>query len=285
LYEVPAIAKDINKTFLSSGIKAAGRYVHRVCNSDQLESALRTDSPDAVVIATCPKSRDSASDKVIAILRCAVEQNPALLLVSIDKALNKFNSSGDVSVEQICRLPLFPTSNEIAEAFDTGHIKAGLRTLAERVNDVASSIRVNPLRVLVAEDVVINQKVMIKLLARLPCTVQIANNGLEAVELAGMHKYDLILMDCVMPVMDGLEATRLIRKTDMATHIVALTANATTDDRRNCLEAGCDDFMPKPVSLDLLCSIFAKISKSTEPKKGLQPDNSASIVHAALVRT
>lgn len=259
VYEAPTNADDNNKSFLSSAVEAAGREVHHVWQEDQLKSALETYSPDAIVIAACTKTRDCASDEVCAILRDGIERNPALLAVGIDKALSICDLSNH---DRICRLPLFPTSDDFKEAFDTGKVKAS-PTLAKYIDEVASNSRLSPLRVLVAEDILINQKVMIKLLSRLPCSVEIANNGVEAVAMSSKNKYDLILMDCVMPEMDGLEATRIIRKSDKTLPIVALTANATTDDRRKCLEAGCSDFMAKPVSFDLLCSIFAKISNST----------------------
>jgi two-component system, sensor histidine kinase and response regulator len=262
LYEAPILADNTSKTFLSSGIKAAGRDVHHVWEAELLESAFDKFSPDTIVVATRPNSRDSALDDVLSFLRTVLDRNPALLVIGIDKSLSKWDVSGNFKAKQICRLPLFPTSNEFKEAFDTRRLKES-PTLAKHIEEVASNCRMNPLRVLVAEDIVINQKVIVKLLSRLPCTVDIANDGAEAVELAGMHKYDLILMDCVMPVVDGLEATRIIRRRDKTTPIVALTANATTDDRRTCLQAGCSDFMPKPVSFDLLCTIFAKISKNS----------------------
>ena len=260
VYETATNADGNNKSFLSSAVKASGREVHHVCHEDQLKSALETYSPDAIVVAACTKTRERASDEVCAILRDSIERNPRLFAVGIDKALSTCDLSNHA--ERICRLPLFPTSDDFGEAFDRRNVKVS-PTLAKYIDEVASNRRVNPLRVLIAEDNLINQKVMMKLMSRLPCSVEIANNGIEAVAMSSKKKYDLILMDCVMPEMDGLEATGIIRETDKTTPIVAVTANATTDDRRQCLEAGCSDFMAKPVSFDLLCSIFAKISNST----------------------
>ncbi|MCA9729783.1 MAG: response regulator, partial [Candidatus Eisenbacteria bacterium] len=114
------------------------------------------------------------------------------------------------------------------------------------------------LRVLLAEDSSVNQKLASTILRRNGIEVVIAANGREAVELAQSTEPDLILMDCVMPEVDGLEATREIRRWETRTArarvpIVAVTANALADERERCFQAGMDDFIPKPYrSEDLL---------------------------------
>jgi CheY-like chemotaxis protein len=106
-------------------------------------------------------------------------------------------------------------------------------------------------RVLVAEDNIVNQKIAVLTLEKLGCRVDLAANGREAVEMAARFPYDLILMDCGMPEMDGYAASREIRAHQQAGSripIVALTAHVIEGTREHCLAAGMDDYMAKPIS-------------------------------------
>jgi two-component system, sensor histidine kinase and response regulator len=113
--------------------------------------------------------------------------------------------------------------------------------------------------VLLAEDNAVNQKVALAMLKKIGCTADLAGDGVEVIEKLGRIPYGLILMDCHMPEMDGLEATRLIRKREREegsacpwkppVHIIALTAGAMQGDRENCLAAGMDDYVSKPVRI------------------------------------
>ncbi len=113
-------------------------------------------------------------------------------------------------------------------------------------------------RVLLAEDDLVNQQVAIGILKKLCITPDIAVNGTQVLELAKTTNYDLILMDCLMPEMDGFEATRALRKTSATedTPIIALTANAQQSDRERCIEAGMDDFISKPFEFSDLINVL-----------------------------
>jgi two-component system sensor histidine kinase/response regulator len=105
-------------------------------------------------------------------------------------------------------------------------------------------------RVLLAEDNLVNQKVAMRMLEKLQCSVEVVADGLATIEAWRKGHFDLILMDCQMPGMDGYEATREIRKLEQGQRhitIVALTANAMKGDEQKCREAGMDDFLTKPI--------------------------------------
>jgi PAS domain S-box-containing protein len=125
------------------------------------------------------------------------------------------------------------------------------------------------LHVLLTEDNSVNQKVATKMLERIGCRVDIAGNGLEALEAVARTQYNLILMDCQMPEMDGYEASREIRRMQLRdnvrTPIVAMTANAMKGDRELCLAAGMDDYLSKPVKPHALQAIIEKWAHSSGP--------------------
>jgi len=116
-------------------------------------------------------------------------------------------------------------------------------------------------RVLVVEDNIVNQRVAAALLGKLGCIVDVAANGREALELAGEASYDLIVMDCQMPEMDGYEATGQIRRLEGAvrrTPIIALTAGVMSEDRERCLRAGMDGYLSKPLRAEQLREALGK---------------------------
>ena len=116
-------------------------------------------------------------------------------------------------------------------------------------------------RVLLAEDNLVNQKVAMIMLKKLGLEADVVANGLEALDALVGVAYDLVLMDCQMPEMDGFEATHRIRERERGTRripIVAMTANAMVGDREQCLEAGMDDHIPKPVRIEELKRILAR---------------------------
>lgn len=118
------------------------------------------------------------------------------------------------------------------------------------------------LSILLVEDNLLNQRIVTFSLKKYNHEVTIANNGVEAIEKFKQLKFDVILMDIMMPVMDGLEATVKIREIEDSanivkrTPIIALTANTMDNDRDKCLSYGMDEFMSKPFDIEKLNSIF-----------------------------
>jgi CheY-like chemotaxis protein len=121
----------------------------------------------------------------------------------------------------------------------------------------------HPLRILLAEDNVVNQKLALRLLQQMGYRADLASNGIEAVESVERQPYDVVLMDVQMPEMDGLEATRRITAatpTGRRPRIVAMTANAMQGDREMCLAAGMDDYLTKPVRVEELVDALERSS-------------------------
>ncbi|MDH5639337.1 MAG: response regulator, partial [Nitrospinota bacterium] len=167
--------------------------------------------------------------------------------------------------------------------------------------------RTAPLKILLAEDNPVNQEVALSMLQRFGHLVDVADNGKKAVDMWAAGRYDMVLMDVQMPVMDGYSATAAIREKETAqqrgrTPIIAMTAHAMEGDRQKCLDAGMDDYLPKPVSSTTLLAKVAEYGggKTQEPKQesreypaneeerfsvkgvvrslGLDPENAARLV-------
>lgn len=122
------------------------------------------------------------------------------------------------------------------------------------------------LNILLVEDNILNQRIVTFSLKKFNYEVVIANNGVEALEKFNGHKFDVILMDIMMPVMDGLEATVKIREEEKLTGtekripIIALTANTMDNDRDKCISYGMDEFMSKPFDIEKLKTIFKELA-------------------------
>ncbi|HZW26637.1 MAG TPA: PAS domain S-box protein [Gallionella sp.] len=141
----------------------------------------------------------------------------------------------------------FPVGDAVLMESATGKPMPAMQEMTVRLN------------VLLAEDNAVNRRVALALLDRWGHRVTVAHNGREAVELSEAQSFDAILMDMLMPEMDGVEATRQIRERGDGVPIVAMTANATEEDRRRCLEAGMDDFVSKPMVADDLRAVLQRI--------------------------
>lgn len=177
----------------------------------------------------------------------------------IVNAIDSFNIPAQWNIDNVLYKPFLPGQ---------------LLSCLLRIFDVQENI-INPLlevsqsdfaerHILLAEDNKINQEVLCELLTQLGCEVSVVENGREALQAMTETHYDLIFMDCHMPEMDGLHATRYIRQAelldDSAGHIpiIALTANATAVDREECVAVGMDDFLSKPVKSEVLHQILTQ---------------------------
>jgi CheY-like chemotaxis protein len=235
------------------GIAVSGRVDNEIA---QLEISVKDSG-----IGIPPEKLDSIFEKFNQVDNTSTKRHEGTGLgLAISKQLiEKMN--GDVSVSSalgegstfLIRLPLPVSGEPITEHSTT---KGNQEIVAEQDQEIAHNSRSasqddNQRRILIVEDSLVNQEVVKEFLEVIDCQIFTAGNGQEAIDLTESQEYDLILMDCQMPIVDGYEATRRIREREKEkqcarTPIIALTANAYESDREKCLSIGMDDFLSKP---------------------------------------
>ena len=146
----------------------------------------------------------------------------------------------------------------------SGPVSTGTKTVRHpnsTAETIGSEEETHRARVLIVEDNTVNQKVILRMIDRLGCPAEAVANGQEAVEAIRTIPYDLLLMDVLMPVMNGLDATTEIRRNngpDRQPTIVAMTASARKGDRGKCLAVGMDDYLSKPIDPVELAAVIQK---------------------------
>lgn len=184
-------------------------------------------------------------------MRTTAGNAPIILLVPLTKKLGGSFDKADFVVTKPVKLQLLRQALRFALDIDQA-------PEVHESGDFVTSLK-KPGRILLVDDHAVNRKLCSLLLSKAGYDCDLAENGLEAVEAVRREPYDLVLMDCRMPEMDGFEATREIRALEgdrAETTIVALTASAMQDDRVACMEAGMDDFLSKPINVGLLHEIL-----------------------------
>jgi signal transduction histidine kinase/DNA-binding response OmpR family regulator len=169
------------------------------------------------------------------------------------------------------------TPEKAGDGMDQTAGKPGRTDAVEQPAANTAVKRERNLRILVAEDNLVNQKVAERMLQKLGYAADIAGTGVEAIDAASLIPYDIVFMDCQMPEMDGFEATDLIRKMDGNTRhtaIVAMTANALQGDREKCLAAGMDDYIAKPIKQADLGSAIDRWS----PRLQVVEENTTNVI-------
>lgn len=197
---------------------------------------------------------------------------PLIMLSSIGDEINKY---GDLfSTYLIKPVKMKQLYNVINSIFTEQII---LKEEIKRKENIDTDLFKNyPLKILLAEDNVINQKVTSKIFARIGYRTDIAASGIEVIESLRRQDYDVIIMDVQMPDMDGLEATEYIRKEfppEKQPYIIALTASAFQEDRNECIKAGMDDYISKPVKIEELAEILKKFLFNSQRRLNSQRDS------------
>ena len=182
----------------------------------------------------------------------------AMLLDKCDGFLTK-PLDANLLLSELLRLTL-PTRQTLIPEAEVKHNDSDIATANSMAHETET---ISPL-ILVVEDSPTNQKIACKMLAKLGYRSVVAEDGQQALDVlqANRQEIDLILMDCRMPVMDGLQATQFIRAQGDDIPIVALTANNTEEDRSACLEVGMDEFLAKPINKDKLQEVLVSFIKT-----------------------
>jgi GAF domain-containing protein/DNA-binding response OmpR family regulator len=203
-------------------------------------------------------------------IRAAVTDPPRIVLVSSIAVREK----GHPAIDAILTKPVKPSAlhDVLVTVLAGPAAQVESARAPERPAVDAGLASRHPLRLLLAEDNLVNQKLAIRLLSNMGYQADVAGDGLQAIQALERSEYDVVLMDVQMPELDGLEATRRIRARwpDRQLHIVAMTANAMAGDRDACLAAGMNDYVSKPIRPPELAEALAR-APSTEMAVPLRP--------------
>jgi CheY-like chemotaxis protein len=201
--------------------------------------------------------------------------NANLPLIMLTSLGHRETKAGSEAFAAFLTKPVKPSAlfDVLIGIFTGQPIRVLQREAAEEPQFDADMGRNWPLRILLAEDNATIQKLTLKVLERLGYRADVAANGLEVLQALNRQAYDVLLMDIQMPEMDGLEATRRLRRElppAQQPHVIAMTANAMQGDREMCLAAGMDDYISKPVRIgELVAALKAsRLLNSTSPAQG-----------------
>jgi len=255
------VENDLRRRVLSDQLSFWGVSLHAQSGPEQLSGLPRlieATPGKKTLLFLEPKLADTATVKALKIL---LEQlAPGRLEVVLLSAVSA--GPPDAELQGLCSLPALQMPVRLSAlkgCFEPAQTTIPMVEQKENCVEtqaVANNSRLSA-RVLLVEDNSVNVMVAKNMLRKLRCEVTVANNGLEAVNLCAQQRFDVVLMDCSMPVMDGYEATESIRADETtnnagAVPIIALTANAMFEDQTRCLNAGMNDFLAKPISIATL---------------------------------
>ena len=249
---------DVNRRVVREQVSSWGMRDSGVASSvqalEEIRAAQRTGDPYHFLIAEFQMPQmDGAS------LAAAVKSDPAThkTIVVMLASLGSWREVRRMEGERVDACVVKPIrQSQLFEALSSAWSKRSLAALAAQVETLAERAPDHsPARVLVADDNVINQKVAVRMLESLGMRADVSANGREAVEMLRLQPYDLVLMDCQMPFMNGQEAAIEIRKReppDRHTPIIAMTADTGADCLDGCLASGMDDMLLKPIRMEEL---------------------------------
>jgi PAS domain S-box-containing protein len=254
-----------NREILSRQARAWGMLVETAGRpSDALARIRRGNLDVAVIDLQMPEMDGIALAREI---RSSGSDMPLVLATSVGHVRDA-RAAGDFAAQLIKPVKASALYEALIEIFGVG----AQEDTAVGSGSAGGQLDGLPLRILLAEDNVVNQKLALLLLEKLGYTADVAANGLEAIEALERQRYDVVLMDVQMPELDGLEATRRICErwpAGIRPRIIAMTASAMLEDREACLNAGMDDYVAKPIRPEELVAALARSRPPTGPAESL----------------
>lgn len=200
----------------------------------------------------------------------------SVLLITNERDRSALKTRIDLEKFEVGYIPL--KENQIYHAIlrAIGEESASSEDKPRVAQEIAHIKNAQDIQVLVVDDNLISQQVSIKILEKMGFKVHGANNGKEALEAINSVNFDIVLMDCQMPELDGYQATKILRQDKTKQHIpvIALTANAMKGDKEQCLAAGMTDFLSKPIKAPTLAAMMQKYSALIEQNKAMMQKNS-----------
>ncbi len=252
---------ETNRKLLEKQLAGFGCRVVTVSSGQDglklLEDAQKKDEPFDIVLLDMLMPDMDGKETAEKIRKAGLDKGKVIIMASSGDFLN---SKEELEAAGIHRRLLKPIKTQDLLRVLLNRPQGG--DSPEEVTVVSEQEAGPQLKILVAEDNIINQKLTRRVLEKNGYSVDVVANGLEALDAFSRTKYDMILMDMQMPEMDGLEAAALIRKREKSGEhvpIIALTANAAKSDKKKCLAAGMDDFLTKPIKPDDLLKIIRRM--------------------------
>ncbi|MEZ4266440.1 MAG: response regulator [Myxococcota bacterium] len=250
-----------NRQIQAAYAESLGMVVHEAASTAEALAVLTAGTPVAVALVNAGHAGADGAGVVAEIRRCPGRETlPVVATRVVGRAGPGADPAAYADVAWVSRpLKYAALSGAIQQAL-FGQTADGAATQAEPPNELAGD---HPLRILVAEDNPVNQKVALRLLERLGYAPQLAHDGATTISMATTRTFDVILLDIQMPGLDGFAvAGELRQRLPEATRprLIAMTAHAMAGDRERCLSAGMDDYIAKPVRLEVLATVLGRVS-------------------------
>ncbi len=226
----------------------------------ELKSACKRSKPYQLILLDKNMPEMDGFELIKKIREILEYKKTPIVMLSSDRGAADLKKIEELSISDFILKPI--RRSRLYNAIVKAIVKETSKDVVKKY-DIGSAIKDRFFKVLLAEDNLINQKLTVRLLEKQGWQISVATNGSEVLNLLDKNRFDFILMDVQMPEMDGIEASKEIRKREKetGTHIpiIALTANAFEEDKKKCLEAGMDEYATKPVKVNEIFSIIEKI--------------------------